>query len=431
VSTVRLPLAVTGWLAGPPELADEPVLLDAVLSDLLALLRSYPIGSIYTSEPRYYRPTARGRALLAEALAARRVDQIILATPAHPPSEGAHDDASASLLPWAAHRHPDTAVQVHLGIRPAQREALRTTAVEVTDFVTKWFVLFRAAAAFVSVSGYHGDRLIDDSPMVTGFEREPNRAIVWGWAEVCRYARGAFWGMGLGPDLCARLGGAERVLRQAPVAITRPLGKGVWLQTSEAPPAEPDDLERLAEFLVPLLDWSVSDLQALRATAQAEWRARTPLAATLEAASLQRSGNDAAMTPHPHMAQAAERAPTATGSAHGGPRTVPIRGLREAEVDAAVNIHLAAPPTPEQLATLLSLLGAWYAEGFDGAWPSGFGVGGFHSMSDPVCDDRIVRFQMDFGSADGGRALRVLARRLAALSSPEVRRIVLGTESVG
>ena len=69
-------------------------------------------------------------------------------------------------------------------------------------------------------------------------QREREHGRLREWQAVRRFVRGITWGTMLGPDLCARLGGQDCVLRDAPVAIARPLdGGGVWLQLSEKPPA--------------------------------------------------------------------------------------------------------------------------------------------------------------------------------------------------
>src|SRR5207253_7887320 len=63
----------------------------------------------------------------------------------------------------------------------------------------------------------------------------------------------------------ARLGGQEAVLREAPAPLKRPLGEGVWLQLSSAPPADPAALARLGEYLGPLLAWTFAELRAVNA----------------------------------------------------------------------------------------------------------------------------------------------------------------------
>lgn len=61
------PLAVTAWLGAPPDVWHESAVLTKLVDDLLELLADYPIGDIYSGEPRFYRRTPRGRVLLAEA----------------------------------------------------------------------------------------------------------------------------------------------------------------------------------------------------------------------------------------------------------------------------------------------------------------------------------------------------------------------------
>jgi len=51
---------------------------------------------------------------------------------------------------------------------------------------------------------------------------------------------------------------------------------------------------------------------------------------------------------------------------------------------------------------------AWYEEGFSGA----FGGSGFHSLSGPTTDARVIRWDADLGSADAELAVRALVHRL-------------------
>ena len=108
-------------------------------------------------------------------------------------------------------------------------------------------------------------------------------------------------------------------------------------------------------------------------------------------------------------------------------KAVPIRGLRDAGVDVALNVYLAGPPTASQLTYLVAMVQRWYADRSEGK----FGGDGFHDLMGPTVDGRVVRWQSDLGSADGARALRELARRLAELPNVTVQRLVLGTEVAG
>jgi hypothetical protein len=95
-------------------------------------------------------------------------------------------------------------------------------------------------------------------------------------------------------------------------------------------------------------------------------------------------------------------------------------------VDVALNLYLEAPPST-QLAELVATMDAWYIDGAGG----GFGGVGFHGLDGPSVDGPIARWHVDLGSSDGERAIRALARRLGNLTDITVKRLVLGTETVG
>jgi hypothetical protein len=60
-----------------------------------------------------------------------------------------------------------------------------------------------------------------------------------------------------------------------------------------------------------------------------------------------------------------------------------------------------------------------------------FGGKGFHDITGPTVDGRVLRWHADLGSADVERAVHELAGRLAKLKDPTVRRLIIGTQSAG
>lgn len=391
------PPQLVAWLGGSPALGGDADRLLALLDDVLALARPYGVDSVWSSEPRTYRLTPRGRDALGQALAAGRPESLIVASDPRVRTSGA-----TAELTLGAREFPSAARQVSVRLRPPDR--WDETALQLVDLVQRWFAPVGAAAAFVSAFRF-GDTAAQDDPTVTAHERGPERQALWTvWPALPRYLRGAFWGNGLGAGLCARLGGPERVLADAPVALARPLGDGVWLQLPGTPPAAGEDLARLGEYLAPLLHWTKADVAPL-----APPRPRVPSRQRPAGAATASSGSS--------------RPPRG--------RAVAVRLASELGPDVALNVTLAASPTDEQRAAIEAAVDAWYHAGFAGAFPSGVGRGVFHDLTGPSSDGAVLRWQADLGSADVERAIRVLAERLGAVPGVAVRRLVVGTEEVG
>jgi hypothetical protein len=299
-------------------------------------------------------------------------------------------------------------------IQPGYQSAYLGLVQKVTAFVTRWFDLLNAANAFVSHYGIvDGRGEVGDHPLITRYERA-SCGPVMGWHAVRRYVRGVFWAMGLGADLCNLLGGQAAILHNSPAARASELDAGVWLQASDEPPGTSDEIQRLADFVQPLLG-TTADIRALDAEAKASQREPDDAGADAWA---------------PIFEEAATLQQESLASSEFGQTPVPLRGLRaliDLEVDATVNLHLEEPPSRQQLVRLVATMQAWYEDGFSGA----FGGEGLHSLGTPTLDGRVVRWKVDMGSADTEHAIRALAARLGDLTGVKVKRLVLGTESGG
>lgn len=391
------PPQLIAWLGGSPALTGDGDRLLALLDDVLTLARPYGVDSVWSSEPRTYRLTPRGRDALRQSLAAGRPESLIVASDPRVRTTGVIAD-----LTLGSREFPGTARQVSVRLTPPT--SWDATATQLVEFVQRWFAPLGAAAAFVSAFRF-GDAAAQDDPSVTAHERGPDRHALWTvWPALPRYLRGVFWGNGLGAGLCARLGGPERSLADAPVALARRLGDGVWLQLPGAPPAAREDLARLGDYLTPLLHWTKADV--------------APLAPP--------------QPPTPSRQRPAAGAPPAGGSSRSAQgRAVMVRLAGELGPDVALNVTLAASPTDEQRAAIETAVNAWYHAGFEGAFPSAIGQGVFHDLIGPSSDGTVLRWQADLGSADVERAIRVLAERLGAVPGVPVRRLVVGTEDVG
>jgi len=106
---------------------------------------------------------------------------------------------------------------------------------------------------------------------------------------------------------------------------------------------------------------------------------------------------------------------------------VRVRRLRRLEIDSALNIKLADPPTLLQQAIVEEVVDRWYEDGAE----HGFGDGHLHYLNGPSLDGAVLRWSIDFGSSDALAAVHALAQRLANLPEVTVTEVALGTEELG
>jgi hypothetical protein len=105
---------------------------------------------------------------------------------------------------------------------------------------------------------------------------------------------------------------------------------------------------------------------------------------------------------------------------------VRVRGLRRLEIDSALNIKLADPPTLLQQAIVEEVVDRWYEDGAE----HGFGDGHLHYLNGPSLDGAVLRWSIDCGSSDALAAVHALAQRLANLPQVTVTEVALGTEEL-
>jgi hypothetical protein len=387
---------ITAWVAGPPMVRRDSSLLISLVDDLLRLLKPYGIGSLLTSEPKIYHSTPNGLKLLAESLLQRRIDGISLGSEPYRVNDAGY--ACADLDFGQATYASDMALGIDVRIRPALTTDIDNTAASLNSFAKNWFSKLGAAAGFISAWQMGDEHTMGDFASRTSYEATNGLPGLMLWSDVCRFARGAFWATGLGPDLCAQLGGRERVLRDAPTVVAEPLGTGVWLQLSGVPPPDPVEVEHLQRFLAPVLNWRLSD------TNYGQRPAPTP--GELGARPTRKAGS-----------------PIVTRPADGA-CVVPIHFLRGVSGTDGVNIHLQSRPNRSQCAAIQALVSGWYRHGFHG----GFGGTGLHSISGPIVDGNVLRWLVDFGDVDVRQAAGTLAQSLGQLKGVRVARLVFGTE---
>jgi len=387
---------ITAWLAGPPHLKNEPVLLMALIDDLLEMFQPYDVKFVHSGEPRNYRLTPKGRAALFDLLSERRTDLLQVGSETGPVRYDAPEQGVASSFIWFGSTSDPRSV-VTIGLSIARRSGSRSEVLaEILTFVKRWFVRMEASAAFVSWTAlrdrWYGDGTAGNGP--TEHEREKHRqegiGNLFEWPVLTRYARGAFWGNGLGPQLCERLGGRARVLREAPVPIAEPLGEGVWLQLSGEPPPPEDELARLKEYLAPLLNWGKQDIDALLPPV-APAMLRPPL----------------------------PRVPPST-------TPIPFRFVQDSETDVVLNLHLRRRPSPNEQAAVEAAIRNWRRDAEEGF----FGDSDFHYVGEPSLDrqNHMLRWSADLGRVQPMEAIERLALRLGAVPLGAITELVIGQE---
>jgi hypothetical protein len=213
-------------------------------------------------------------------------------------------------------------------------------------------------------------------------DRALGEGVTFGPRALARYARGPAWGLWLTRRHVEGLGGRERVLREAPVALAFARPGGVWLELTASPWDVPDAaLRRLEAYLVPILP----SLRRLRATD----------------APPQRRSAGGVVTPAD--AYAGHRAPR-----------LPWEWTAGADGDSvALTLRCAQAPSPEAAAALDRAVAAWYDAGAAEAFPGG----GFHYLSDVQWDGSVAHWWVDVGFAEVKPAVDDLARRLAGWSA--------------
>lgn len=399
---------ITCWLGAYPWKEADPDILVALVNEILQFCNSYGgVGSIWTSEPRTYRPTVHGLACLQDTIGLRRADTLTISTPPQFNRGG-----FVPVQPFTAtvnffdEDFPMTNASIEVTVQAPLEASLSSVVMQLVDFVARWFEPLQALSAFVSSDVWGNGTIVGDSPEQTAMERERQVTPLEAFPLLEVYARGVFWGNGLGPSLCARMGGVERVLAEAPVLVARPMGSGVWLQLSGTPPPDQSELDQLASYFRPLTEWTWESTQAV---IQAYLAANRPTEAVPPVSPVRLPSIAAKATSRKKAA-------------------VPVRWLPDAHEDAAVglNVHLAAPPSAAQRAQLEGLIAAWYRCGFEGL----FGGVGFHTIWGPSVDGSVLRWYVDLGSADPRRAIQGLVEKLEA-STLSVAHVIVGTETAG
>lgn len=358
------------------------VILELLL-DVAAFFGVYSsVEHIYTDEPLLYKLTPEGRKALSDVIKEGRVSRLrIIGRPDSPPL-----NATINISNDA--RETGTLL-LEFGILLSTREEYSAASFHAVTLMKSWFPRLRGATA-----GTNADEL--NSP--ENQRGDQRRLLPPHWLNVTRFVQDIFWSNCFGPDLCMRLGGQDKILRDAPVAIAEALGEGVWLQLTEMPPPDRAARDRFAAYIAPLLDWT--DQEVIH------------------------------QLPTRENAQPARSVPEARRSS--AVNVAPIPALRWTDEigdrEAAINIHTSTQMTKEQQEQIIGVLEAWA----DGSLnENNIPWIGMSTLSSNVL---VIRGELEFGSYDTDRidqALEDLRVRLAALPGTRVREIVLGLETIG
>ncbi|MGI8856678.1 MAG: hypothetical protein ACR2JW_13090 [Thermomicrobiales bacterium] len=375
---------VTAWIETSHIIRDRVDVLSALVVDFATLIDLESDGVISTSEPCKYRATSTGFTLLDEAFAWKAVDSFSIYF------QPRYSDVFCSL-----HDH----MRLNFTIKTGDPIAFVSMSRKVADFVRRWLVPVQATAAFVSSKSEDGRE--GDDPWRTAYERIcPFRGDR---DDIRRFARGAFWLTALNADLCAFLGGQERVLRDAPVFRAESVGEGVCLQLSPDPLLTADAVSQLLSYLNPLLAQSI--------------RSQPP--APIE-------------VPATHSGIFPERVLPYVPIARTPGDTVPMEVLenqhiRDDLMDIRFNIHLGEGTTREHRTFVSEMVRVW----LDDAQYGFFGGLRFRNPSNPSINGSVVRWQAEIAAPSFLSAIEELRERLAVIPDVNVVKLVLGTETVG
>jgi hypothetical protein len=250
----------------------------------------------------------------------------------------------------------------------------------------------------------------------------------YGWPDVASVEFSAAFSAGaraLRQGHIGALGGAVRVKREAPVAqvIERP--GGMWLVLTADPWAIADGvLDSFERYLAPIIP-SLDALSLVDAPSAEQVRVQSddterdePFVRAGPRPGSVRSGTRLSTGPIAHDAlpiassTALDLRAGAVGQSEQLASHIVWERLPASGDRLVINIHLAAPPSQEQLLSLTRVVQQWYEHG----WRGGYPPGGFHDLAGPHSTDGCVTWSIDTGPADDDSALRDLLARLSTWS---------------
>lgn len=380
-------------LAASPLLRYKVPLLILLVREIRALLRTYGVMGIYSSEPRLYRDSPNADKLLAEALSFQCINQIDMVSETTVCGQAHVSINLGSVSPI------ERATSITIIVHPVNELLLFDVAAAFSAFINRWFEKLGAASAFVDVSFDPNQQVFQAIKLL-----RHNYGVLSEWADVRRFITGVFWGQALGHDLCKRLGGQHKVMHEAPFAVSAELGQGVWLQF---PPVKfnHEQVESISAYFLPLISWTKDDVNNSQHVVQS-------------------------MRLISYKAQRRQRIPLSFPKAQ-----VPLHLLDHGldELDTAINIYFDTSLSKDQSAKVGAEIDRWYNDGtrrhFATDSNSMFGL--FHSLEGPAINGTVWRYSLDRGpDVDALKAFDVLCKRLAALPNIAISKVVIGLEVV-
>jgi hypothetical protein len=244
------PPAIVASIFAPPAVASKVSLLLGLLESVQEMFPLEHGGTLHRGRRLGFRYNEETRTKLAAALGKGQVQSLSLTgTTRYPPADiklRVHFDNESTNMP----------LRITLSVRCHRDFGHAEAANQIASFVQRWFVPLQAIVAQVSSIESDARHMTNYSTYMAA-RRLPRLDYV---SDVRRYIIGAYWCHALGRDLCQRLGGQDAVLREAPVAIALPLDEGVWLRLSRESNPGAEALDRLADYLSPLLNYSERDV---------------------------------------------------------------------------------------------------------------------------------------------------------------------------
>jgi hypothetical protein len=391
---------VTAWLGAPPNLKLDGERVGSVIDDALRLYGNKSEIEIRSSEPCRYRLTPTGRESLSRAIT-RGAVRSLLYYGEYPASYASGENRFSIRFDDL----PDPYQASTFSVVITDKDTV-STAAAVSETIKRWFVCLDAACAWVSYR--RGDDIDDSSSTAwTKLEATRRQRLSSYWPALQTFVRGAFWGNLLSASHCDRLGGRDRILREAPVWHAQPVGEGIWLQLSKTLPPSPDAVDRLEAYLAPLLNWTPTDVEQWRlawATKNSEYYNSKQFHSPPETRSI-------AYSDLPE-----------------------VRWLFEPEDawDLDINIYVDEALGEEARQQIGAIIQGWFAEG---AQAEGFESDvPYHlrEMTEPAFGEMAVRFSVECRS-EGKFPLIVerLREWLTMVTTVRITEVILGMETVG
>lgn len=368
------------------------------IRELYTLLVPQGIRFISTDEPRRYLTTRLGFESLESTLNSGSVSFLSMRS-------DAGSSAQLSHRGWTA-QDEYTQIDIEFSINGSGYlidEIIRATRMLCTRI--------EAISGFVTVLQQ------GEAPWRTFSENDRHVPMFMHLWEVNHYLRGVYWCNYISDNVAKHIGGRS-ILLQSNAFLKVSLSNGVWLQLSNSPPPEPQNIYSLERLLHPLLD--LSDYSGRSASAREAFHK--------ELYSFRVVPINVALN-------------TVFGDAATVPLTLLNTYDQEAyqlgigSEDVVVNLHLQREPSEGSRALIAQVVDNWQKINSQGS-PEDLGDVGVHvprmGLVRSVLFNRLeTHIRFDHGTFDPVDAITSLRALLASNPDCNVSRVTLGIEEVG